>query len=206
MAEETRPTAAKTPAEAKPEPRPRLALPAWLPLGRIPRRWLIYGGVAAFLILAAVVAVVPWLLGVDQDDLETLGYPGIFVANFLGTATVFVPVPGLTAAGQALIVAGAETLNPVAVVAVGAAGMTLAESTAYLAGRIGRQVQKEGIRALRERLGQEQLDTHARVNYAPHRDRRRRHRRRSSRNNSTLSGALGGSAKRRRRMSARSLP
>ena len=116
----------------------------WLRVQRIPRRLLYV--VAGVLLLALLVgmAVLPWWLGVDQHDLESLGYPGVFVANFVGTATLFVPVPGLTAAGQALIVALAETHNPWGVAFAGSAGMTLAETTAYTAGRIGRAVREEG--------------------------------------------------------------
>jgi len=116
----------------------------WRRVQRIPRRLLYV--VAGVLLLALLVgmAVLPWWLGVDQHDLESLGYPGVFVANFVGTATLFVPVPGLTAAGQALIVALAETHNPWGVAFAGSAGMTLAETTAYTAGRIGRAVREEG--------------------------------------------------------------
>src|SRR5690242_5535102 len=32
-----------------------------------------------------------------------LGYAGVFLANLAGSATLFIPVPGLTVAGQALI-------------------------------------------------------------------------------------------------------
>jgi len=131
-----------------------LNTPSWLPVERVPR-WLIIA--LATVVLAGLVAgmVVPFAAGwLDQDDLETLGYPGIFLANFLGTATVFVPVPGLTAAGQALIVAGAETLSKPGVVVAGAAGMTLAESTAYLAGVVGREVAEERQMPLRGRLGE----------------------------------------------------
>jgi len=94
-------------------------------------------GVAALLVLAVAgtVAVLPLLLGVDQEDLEALGYPGVFLANFLGTATLFFPVPGLTAGGQLLIATLARTLNPVAVALLGGLGMATAEVTAYLAGR-----------------------------------------------------------------------
>jgi len=68
---------------------------------------------------------------------------------------VFVPVPGLTAAGQALIVAGSQTLFKPGVVLAGAAGMTLAESTAYLAGVVGRGMAEERQMPLRGgRLGQ----------------------------------------------------
>lgn len=142
MAEEIGPTAAEAPSEAE-QRRVRLSIPDWLPLARVPRGLLLALG-AALLVALIVGTAVPFALGwVDQDDLKTLGYPGIFIATFFGTATLFVPVPVLTAAGQALIVAGAETLNPVAVAALGAAGMTLAETTAYLAGIIGRQVAEE---------------------------------------------------------------
>jgi len=156
MAEERIEAGPAVEGEALPAPPPRrlvLDMPSWLPLERLPRPVLIGG--AAVLVLALVVGIglVPVLLGVDQDDLETLGYPGIFVATFLGTATLFFPVPGLTAAGQALVVAGGETLNPVAVVAVAAAGMTLAETTAYAAGAIGRGVAEERQMPLGGRLG-----------------------------------------------------
>ncbi len=144
---------------ALPEPPPRrlvLDMPSWLPLNRVPRPLMI---AVAVVVLAALVAgtTVPFAAGwLDQDDLETLSYPGLFLANFLGTATVFVPVPGLTAAGQALIVAGPRELdlNPIGVVVAGAAGMTLAESTAYLAGAVGRGVAEERQMPLKGRAGE----------------------------------------------------
>lgn len=142
---------------ALPEPpsqRRPLDMPSWLPLDRIPRRALIAVAIVA-LVALVVGTTVPFAAGwVDQDDLETFGYPGIFLANFLGTATVFFPVPGLTAAGQALIVAGSERLWTPGVVVAGAAGMTLAESTAYLAGVVGRGVAEQRQQPLRGRLGE----------------------------------------------------
>lgn len=101
--------------------------------------------VAALLVLAVAgtVAVLPLLLGVDQEDLEALGYPGVFLANFLGTATLFFPVPGLTAGGQLLIATLARTLNPVGVALLGGLGMATAEVTAYLAGRGLREVSSQ---------------------------------------------------------------
>ncbi|MEX0800598.1 MAG: VTT domain-containing protein [Dehalococcoidia bacterium] len=142
---------------ALPEPpaqRRPLDMPSWLPLDRVPRRALIAISMVA-LVALVVGTTAPFAAGwVDQDDLETFGYPGIFLANFLGTATVFFPVPGLTAAGQALIVAGSKTLWDPGVVAAGAAGMTLAESTAYLAGAVGRGVAEQRQQPLRGRLGE----------------------------------------------------
>ncbi len=107
------------------------------------------------LIVVAGTAI-PFSLGwIDQEDLEAFGYPGIFLANFFGTATVFIPVPGLTAAGQALIVAGPRSLdlNPIGVIVAGAAGMTLGEATAYASGAIGRGVAEEKPMPLGGRIG-----------------------------------------------------
>jgi len=158
MAEET--LEEEVPGESDPLPEPparRLVLdmPSWLPTEKLPR-WLLLGLGLLALVALALGTTVPFGLGwLSQDDLKTLGYPGIFAANFLGTATVFVPVPGLTAAGQLLIVAGPRDLglNPAGVVAAGAAGMALAESTAYLAGSVGRGVVEERHVPLKGRWG-----------------------------------------------------
>ncbi len=156
MAEERAKPQPKSDDIALPEPPARrlvLDMPPWLPLDRVPR-WLLIA-LAAVVVLGLVVGTtVPFAAGwLDQDDFETLGYPGIFLANFLGTATVFVPVPGLTAAGQALIVVGSQTLWTPGVVIAGASGMTLAESTAYLAGAVGRGVAEERPMPLKGRFG-----------------------------------------------------
>lgn len=149
--------AAESRRQNDPEEEPRrkivLDMPSWIPTERIPRKVLI-GGILIFLLGLIVGTTVPFAAGwVDQDDLETLGIPGIFLANFLGTATVFVPVPGLTAAGQTLIVVGSEKLWLPGVVVAGAGGMTLAESTAYLAGVMGRSAAEERDVHLKGRMG-----------------------------------------------------
>jgi membrane protein DedA with SNARE-associated domain len=63
-----------------------------------------------------------------------LGYAGIFLANLAGSATLFIPVPGLTVAGQALIASSAQVLSPFLVGVVGGLGMAVGEVTAYVAG------------------------------------------------------------------------
>ncbi len=141
------------PVPAPPERRLVLDVPSWLPTERVPR-WAIVAGAAALLVALVVGTTVPFALGwLSQSDLKSLGYPGIFLANFLGTATVFVPVPGLTAAGQTLIVLGSHDLFKPGVVVAGAAGMTLAESTAYLAGAVARGVAEERQMPVGGRLG-----------------------------------------------------
>jgi membrane protein DedA with SNARE-associated domain len=56
---------------------------------------------------------------------------------------VFVPVPGLTAAGQALIITQGDLLNPIAVGLLGGTGMALGEVTAYAAGSVGSELARE---------------------------------------------------------------
>jgi membrane protein DedA with SNARE-associated domain len=138
-------------------PAPRrivLDMPSWFPVERFPRG-LVVAVLAVVVILIIAGTAIPFALGwVSQDDLERYGYAGIFLANFFGTATGFIPVPGLTAAGQGLIVASSKTLNPVGVVVAGALGMTLAETTAYLTGAIVRGVAEERPLPFRGRLGE----------------------------------------------------
>lgn len=130
-----------------------LDMPSWVPTERVPRKLLI-GLLVLFLLVVSVGISLPFLFGwLDADDLEPLGIPGVFLANFLGTATVFIPVPGLTAAAQGLIVVGAEKWWDPGVVVAASAGMTLAESTAYLAGVVGRSAAEERDLQMRGRFG-----------------------------------------------------
>ena len=82
-----------------------------------------------------------------------LGYAGVFLANLASTATLFIPVPGLTAAAQALIVSSSHILSPALVGIAGGVGMGLGEITAYVAGMatsvIARQEEIKPPRMLR---------------------------------------------------------
>lgn len=98
--------------------------------------------------LLVVTLVVPDL----SDKLEGFGYAGVFLANLASTATVFIPVPGLTAAGQALIITQAQHLNPVAVGLLGGTGMALGEITAYAGGAAGSQAVEGGRLQAPERI------------------------------------------------------
>jgi membrane protein DedA with SNARE-associated domain len=71
------------------------------------------------------------------------GYVGVFLANLAGTGTLFIPVPGVTAAGQALIVSSSEQLSPVGAGIAGGLGMAIGEITAYVAGMAGSFVVRE---------------------------------------------------------------
>jgi len=156
MAEEqakAQPDGDDVPPPETPERRLAVGMPSWLPLDRVPR-WMLITAAAVVVVGLIVGTTVPFAAGwLSQDDLEDFGFAGIFLANFLGTATVFVPVPGLTAAGQTLIVLGSDRLWTPGVVIAGASGMTLAESTAYLAGMVGRGVAEERKMPLGGRIG-----------------------------------------------------
>jgi membrane protein DedA with SNARE-associated domain len=67
----------------------------------------------------------------------------VFLANLAGTGTLFLPVPGVTAAGQALIISSADTLSPVGAGVAGGLGMAIGEVTAYVAGMAGSLVVRE---------------------------------------------------------------
>jgi len=75
------------------------------------------------------------------DDIQGFGYFGVFLTNLVSTSTVVIPVPGLTAAGQALIIRqGGHSAFPWLVGGLGGAGMGLGEVTAYYTGYVGAEL------------------------------------------------------------------
>jgi membrane protein DedA with SNARE-associated domain len=75
------------------------------------------------------------------DKLEGLGYASVFLMNLASTATVFFPVPGLTAAAQALIATEGENARlPWLVGIAGGLGMAIGEITAYYGGYLGAEM------------------------------------------------------------------
>jgi Fe-S cluster biogenesis protein NfuA/membrane protein DedA with SNARE-associated domain len=103
---------------------------------------------AMFLIvLAPSLAMLYFSITSGQEATESwfgrLGYAGVFLANLASTATLFVPVPGLTAAAQALIASSGGALSPFWVGIFGGLGMGLGEITAYVAGMATSFIAKE---------------------------------------------------------------
>ena len=112
----------------------RLAWSATRLWDRIPER------IRPVLILLAILAIMTIAL-VYRDRLptvETLGYPAIFIVSFLGSATIFFPVPAIIA-----VCAGGTLLNPLLSGLIGGTGMALGEGTAYLAGAAGSGLLKD---------------------------------------------------------------
>ena len=81
------------------------------------------------------IAVGVWMWYYDKFEIEQAGYSVVFYSNLIGSASVFIPVPGILA----ICFAAEESLglNLWLLGFVGASGATLGETTAYLAGYSG---------------------------------------------------------------------
>ena len=87
------------------------------------------------LMAAIAITVAGYLLRDELQNLEVLGYPGIFLISLISNATIVLPAPGFIVT----IVAG-SIFNPILVAIAAAAGAALGELTGYLAGYSGRGV------------------------------------------------------------------
>jgi membrane protein YqaA with SNARE-associated domain len=134
------------PLVAKPAPR-GAALYLWvqdhIPESRSGRIALALAVGVLVLVPSIALLLLPIWVDLSEGRFATFGYTGVFVANLASTATVFIPVPGLTATGQTLINEQGAILNPVFVGLLGGTGMALGEVTAYAAGAVGSEVARE---------------------------------------------------------------
>lgn len=89
------------------------------------------------LALVVVIVITAYIFSIrDQvKQLETYGYPGIFLLSVLANATVILPAPGL-----ALTFAFGAVFHPIGVALAAGSGAALGELTGYLAGFSGRGV------------------------------------------------------------------
>lgn len=93
--------------------------------------------VVRVLVLLVVVALTV-LLYLNRDrvqELEALGYPGIFLLSLLSNATLILPVPGVLFTS-----AMGAVFNPFWVALAAGAGATIGELSGYLAGFSGQAV------------------------------------------------------------------
>jgi membrane protein DedA with SNARE-associated domain len=114
---------------------------------RSTRGKIIAATVVFLVVLAPSIALLYVSIEAGREATESwfgdLGYAGVFLANLASTATLFIPVPGLTAAAQALIASTSSTLSPFWVGVLGGLGMALGEVTAYVAGMAAALIAKE---------------------------------------------------------------
>ncbi|MBN1935991.1 MAG: VTT domain-containing protein [Anaerolineae bacterium] len=87
------------------------------------------------LALAVTISAAVIVIGrrIDPAQFQRYGYPGVFIINLLGNATIIMPVPSL-----AVVSAVGPFLNPYLVGVVAGLGSALGELTGYLAGYSGR--------------------------------------------------------------------
>lgn len=91
---------------------------------------------------AALTASMALLLNPNlTDQLDSYSYAGVFLVNLVSTATLFFPVPGITAAANVLIATEASDARyPWLVGVAGGGGMAVGELTAYYVGVLGSHV------------------------------------------------------------------
>lgn len=85
--------------------------------------------------IAVAISVLVFRLSDRVEQFGLYGYPGIFIINLLGNATVVLPAPSL-----AIVSVAGSVLNPYLVGLFAGAGSALGELTGYLAGYSGRAV------------------------------------------------------------------
>lgn len=92
--------------------------------------------VRVLVILAVIALTVLLFLNRDRvQELEALGYPGIFLISLLSNATLILPVPGVLFTS-----AMGAVFNPYLVALAAGTGATLGELTGYMTGFSGQGV------------------------------------------------------------------
>lgn len=87
-------------------------------------------------VIATIVGVVAWATGLLEAD--QVGYPGVFLINLVGSASLILPVPG--AAAACIVSTPGSGLNPFFVGVLAGIAQALGESTGYLAGKSGQSI------------------------------------------------------------------
>ncbi len=83
----------------------------------------------ALLIFLGFLLFLPVFFQIRFHSLRSLGLIGVFLINFFGSATVFLPAPGLISVGIS-----ATQSHPLLVAIIGALGASLGEGTTFLFG------------------------------------------------------------------------
>lgn len=88
-----------------------------------------------FFLLGALFVSASYILSkyqIDFNRFTELGYVGIFCATFIGSATIFFPIPNV-----ATVIAAGFFFNPVGVAISAGLGATMGESVGYFVGKSG---------------------------------------------------------------------
>ena len=109
-----------------PRGRKESALANWIAAHEVALR----GGI--WVVVGASIAIGTFMWTTGRLDVQTVGYAGAFAVNLAGSASMFIPVPGLAVICGAS--AGGADLNLVLLGLAGAIGATIEELSGYLAG------------------------------------------------------------------------
>ncbi len=108
-----------------------------------PANWRLAAARIAILLIVVAITVFVYFVRDRVETLQRYGYPGIFVINFIGSATIVLPAPALAIVfGMATLTtsAGLHVFNPLWVGAFAGAGATLGELSGYGAGFSGQAI------------------------------------------------------------------
>ncbi len=85
-------------------------------------------------LFSLILIFIAWVYRERLSEFRSLGLLGIFLINFFGSATLFVPAPAI-----ATVVVGGALYPPIAVALVSAVGSALGDSLGFLLGHSGRR-------------------------------------------------------------------
>lgn len=86
-------------------------------------------------VISSIFIILPFIIELDLKTLTAFGLVGLFLINFFGSATLFLPAPAIVS----VAVAGA-TIHPLVVAVVAALASCLGEGIAYIFGYSSREV------------------------------------------------------------------
>lgn len=87
------------------------------------------------LIISIAIIGLSYYFRAELAKFASLGLVGIFIVNIIGSATLFVPAPGI-----ATVVAGGFLFNPILVATVAAVGSALGDMVGYALGKSGKEI------------------------------------------------------------------
>lgn len=100
------------------------------------------------LVISLGIGILAFFFRTQISHLQNLGYLGVFAANLIGSATIFLPIPAFAAT-----VAAGAFLNPLLIGFFSALGSSVGELTGYFAGVGGEDLIKKDKQSLPNELG-----------------------------------------------------
>lgn len=86
-------------------------------------------------LISLVLVFLPFYFSNELENLKSLGLLGLFLINFFGNATVFLPAPAIVS-----VVAAGSIYNPLVVALVSSLGGTAGEMVGFILGHSGKKI------------------------------------------------------------------